>query len=395
MSAERRRLCNISNNLNKDRNSLMNESKAAKNIELDPSIHCTRCECHKTETTNRTKRRVRKVWTPLSSVAVVVGILLVQQAAQVMATTLQHRVPGAGGRDTGDPAPGRSPGPPFRFNPPMNFQRPTVSPAPSRALDRHWQELYTDRSEGKVGDDLSEKADISRSYARYQSSTAEVSSSSHYREDVTQEYTKATLINDEYSNPMLRFNGHSRITNPDSSGLDKGHTVPVSREANDDDTRSWHQGGILDDKDNDDVITISEDDPTVILSSDTDKAISLTSSADFSSYEEQEANNETASWCGGGVKADVEVATDLWVGLINVTVLHPLFRTDYGLVRGVTYQGKRRPDCPQELIDSPPVNVLGVYKTDVCQPVGSAPLVSLDHWLGCDEWVSGVLNCFK
>jgi hypothetical protein len=298
-----------------------------------------------------------------------VGIILVQQAAQVMAMTLQHRVPGAGGRDTGDPAPGRSPGPPFRINPPMNFQRHTVSPAPSRALDRHREELYTDKTDEKLGDDLSE---ISRSYGRYQSSTVEVSSSSHYREDVTQEYTKATLINGEYSNPMLRFNGHSRITDPDSNGPDKGHTVPVSRETNkdltetDDDTR-WHQGGILDDKDNDDVIRISEDNPTVILSSDTEKAIS--SSAEFASYEEQEANNETGSWCGGGVKADVDVATSLWIGLINVTVLHPLFRTEYGLVRGVTYQGKCRPDCP--------------HPCKCSQPVGSAPLVGLDHlaWL--------------
>jgi hypothetical protein len=282
-----------------------------------------------------------------------------------MAMTLQHRVPGAGGRDAGDPAPGRSPGPPFRFNLPMNFQRLTVSPAPSRTVDRHGQELHTDKTDQKVDDDLNEKSDTTRSYGRYQSSAAEVSSSTHYREDVTQEYTKANLMNDEYWNPMLRFNGRSRITGDDSSGPDKGHTVPVSRETNkdltetDDDTRNWHQGGILYDKDNDDVITISEDNPTVVLSSDTERVISLTSSADFSSYEEEEANNETGSWCGGGVKADVEVATALWVGLINVTVWHPLFRTDQGLVRGVTYQGKRA-----QLID-PPVNILSVYKTDV------------------------------
>jgi hypothetical protein len=275
-----------------------------------------------------------------------------------MARTLQHRVPGVGGRDAGDPAPGRSPGPPFRFNPPMNFPRFTASPAPSRTVDRLRQELYTDRTDQKVNDDLNENSDITRSYGRYQSSTVEVSSSTHYREDVTQEYTKATLINDEYLNPMLRFNGHSRIIVSGDDAPDKGHTIPVSEETNkdstetDDDTRSWHQGGILDDKDNDGINTMSEDNPNIILTSDTDKTMSLTSSVHLSSYQEQEANNETGSWCGGGVKADVEVATDVWVGLINVTVMHPLFRTDYSLVRGVTYQGKRRLDCSHQIIDS-------------------------------------------
>jgi hypothetical protein len=349
MNAEKRGIYIISNNVNKKR-SVMNESKESKRIELKPSIHCIRCECHKTETANRTKRRVRAVWTPLRSAVVVIGLLLVQQAAQVMARTLQHRVPGAGGRDTGDPAPGRSPGPPFRFNPPMNFQRFTISPAPSRTVDRHRQELYTDRRVQNLNDDFNENSDIVRSYNRYQSSTDEASSYTHYREDVTQEYTKATY---ESSNPMLRFNGHSRIINSGDGEPDKGHTIPVSGETNkdltetDDDTRSWHQGGVLDDKDNDEINTMSEDNPNIILTSDTDKAMSLSSS-----YEEQEANNETGSWCGGGVKADVEVATNVWDGLINVTVMHPLFRADHGLVRGVTYQGKRRPDCPHQLIDS-------------------------------------------
>jgi hypothetical protein len=275
--------------------------------------------------------------------------------------TLQHGVAGAGGRNAGDPAPGRSPGPPFMFNPSVSFQKFTVSPDPSRTVDRHRQEINTAKMDQKINDE----PDVTRSHGRYQSSTVGVSGSSHYREYVTQEYTKATLINDEYSNPMSRFNGHSRITGSgdDPSAPDIGYTIPGSRETDKDltetdDDRSWHQGGILDDTDNDKDITMSEDSPTVILTSDPDKAI--TSSAGFSSYEEEEASNETSSWCGGGVKADVKVATNLWAGLINTTVMHPLFRTDYGLVRGITYQGKSRPDCPQKLIDSP-LNVLSIY----------------------------------
>jgi hypothetical protein len=297
--------------------------------------------------------------------AVVVGLLLVQQATQVVTMVLQHPVAGAGGRDAGDPAPGRSPGPPFTFNP----------PDPSQTMERQKQELNTDRTEQNPNENLGDKSDVS-SHGKYQSSTVDVSSSSHYREDVTQEYTKGTLMNDQYSNSVIRFNGHTRITvsGVGSGGPEGGHTIPVSRDTNKDSTETdddtWHQGGILDDKDNGEVITMTEEDnPSVILTSDAgDEISSLTSSADFSSYEEEEANNGT-SWCGGGVKADVEVAASTWVALLNVTVRHPLFRTDYGLVRGVTYQGKRRPHHPQQLIDSP-VNGLSIYKTGGEPPAG-------------------------
>jgi hypothetical protein len=304
---------------------------------------------------------------------VVVGLLLVQQTTLVVPMVLQHPVAGAGGRDAGDPAPGRSPGPPFTFNP----------RDPSQTMERHRQELNTDKTDQKPNGNLDDESDA-WSHGRHQSSTVDVPSSSHYREDVTQEYTKGTLMNDQYSNSVIRFNGHKRITvsGDGSNGPEEGHTMPVSRETNKDSTETdddtWHQGGILDDKDNGEAITMSEEDnPSVILTSDAgDEISSLTSSADFSSYEEEEANNGT-SWCGGGVKADVEVATSTWVALLNVTVRHPLFRTDYGLVRGVTYQGKRRPHHPQQLIDSP-VNGLSIYKR-----VGSLPLVGLDLRRSC------------
>jgi hypothetical protein len=229
-------------------------------------------------------------------------------------------------------------------------------------MERQRQELNTD---GTV-QSLDAKSDASRGQGRYQSSTVDVPSSSHYREDVTQDYTKTTLRNDGNSNSGIRFSGHTRITvsGDGSSGAQEGHTIPVPGHTNKDSTETdddtWHQGGILDD---DDVMAISEeDDPSVILTSDAgDEISSLTSSADFSSYEEEEANNGT-SWCGGGVEADVEAAASTWVGALNVTVRHPLFRTDAGLVRGVTYEGKRRPDRPRQLIDSP-VNALSTHNT--------------------------------
>lgn len=50
---------------------------------------------------------------------------------------LQHGVPGAGGKNAGDPAPGRSPGPPLMLNTPTNFQRLTVPSDSTRTIVRH------------------------------------------------------------------------------------------------------------------------------------------------------------------------------------------------------------------------------------------------------------------
>lgn len=116
----------------------------------------------------------------------------------------------------------------------------------------------------------------------------------------------------------------------------------VSVDADDYTKSTWHQGSILDDTDYDRGRTVSEENPTVLLTSDPDQSISLPSYPDFSSYEEEEeASNETDVWCGGVVQADVNVATNFWAGLMNVTVTHPVLGTDFGLVPTVTYQGKQ------------------------------------------------------
>jgi hypothetical protein len=122
----------------------------------------------------------------------------------------------------------------------------------------------------------------------------------------------------------------SKDSKEDSSKLDEA----------DYDSKTWHQGGILGNMDDDRDRAILEENPPIMLSSDSDDSISLPSSIDPSSYEEEAASNETASWCGSDLKTDIKAATSQWAGLINVTVAHPLFRTDYGLVYGITYEGK-------------------------------------------------------
>jgi hypothetical protein len=213
--------------------------------------------------------------------------------------------------------------------------------------------MSVEKRDPKLNYSLPEKYEVTRSYSRHQTNAVGESISSHYREDVTQEYARPTLGEGEYSSPFSRFNGNDRITNSAdySSGSDDGYTSPVLRETKnfgepvdaDDYTRStWHQGSVLDDTDYDQDRAMSEENPTIILTSDSDQSISLPSYPDFLSYEEEEASNETNWWCGDVMRADVKVATNLWPGLFNVTVTHPLFRTDSGLVRAVTYQGKYR-----------------------------------------------------
>jgi hypothetical protein len=266
--------------------------------------------------------------------------------------TLQNGVPGAGGRSAGDPAPGRSPGPPLMLNHSVNFQRLTVSPDSTRTVASHRPEISVNKRDQALLSDISERPGITKSYNRYQTSTVGMLSSSHYREDVTPEYTKATLGDDGYSAPVTRFNGNigSKSSGHYARGSDNGHTVPLPRTTKQDldkldeayyDSKSWHQGDILGTMDDDHDRAMLEENPTIILSSDSDDSISFPTSVDFSSYEEEEANNETVSWCGSDMKADINLAASQWAGLINVTVVHPLFRTDYGLVRGITYEGKR------------------------------------------------------
>jgi hypothetical protein len=176
-------------------------------------------------------------------------------------------------------------------------------------------------------------------------------SSTHYREDVTSEYTKETSGEDDYSVPVTRFSGYirSKGSGQYTREYDNGHTVPMPKETKEDlskldeadyDLKTWHQGGILGNMDDDRDRAILEENPTILLSSDSDDSISLPTSIGISSYAEEEANNETGSWCGSDLKTDIEAATSQWAGLINVTVAHPLFRTDYGLVHGITYEGK-------------------------------------------------------
>lgn len=328
-----------------------NESKISKNIETQTSICCVRCHCHNTETSARTKCRAVKMWRFLSSATLVMGLLLIQQVALLNATTLHNGVPGAGGRNAGDPAPGRSPGPPLMLNNSVNFQRLTFSPDSTRRVARHRPEINVNKRDQKLLSNLSERSVTTKGYSRYPTSSAGMLSSTHYREDVTPEYTKATLGEDDYSVPITRFNGYVRSK---SSGhytreSDNGHTIPMPKVTKEDwnkpdetdyDSKTWHQGGILGNMDEDRDRTMLEENPTMILSSDPDDSISLPTSIDFSSYEEEEVSNETGSWCGSDWKTDINVATSQWVGLINVTVAHPLFRTDYGLVHGITYEGK-------------------------------------------------------
>jgi hypothetical protein len=260
-------------------------------------------------------------------------------------------VPGAGGRNAGDPAPGRSPGPPLMLNHSANFQRLTVSPESTRTVVRHRPEINANKRDQTLLSNLSERSGTTKGYSRYPTSTAGIVSSTHYREDVTPEYTKATLGEDDYSAPVTRFNGYIRGK---SSGYyaresDKGHTIPIPKETKEDlnkldeadyDSKTWHQGGILGNMDDDRDRAILEENPMMILSSDPDDSISLPTSIDLSSYGEEETSNETGSWCGSDLKADINIATSQWAGLINVTVAHSIFRTDYGLVHGITYEGK-------------------------------------------------------
>jgi len=352
MNVERRATHISSNKVSKNCTISIDESKTSKNIENQTSICCVRCQCHNTETSTRTKCRAVKIWRFLSSATLVIGLLLIQQVALLSATTLHNGVPGAGGRNAGDPAPGRSPGPPLMLNNSVNFQRLTVSPDSTRTVVKHRSEINANKRDQTLLSNRFERSVTTKGYSRYPSSTAGMLSSTHYREDVTPEYTKATLGEEDYSVPVTRFNGYIRSK---SSGhytreSDNGHTIPMPKETKEDwnkldesdyDSKTWHQGGILGNMDDDRDRAILEENPTIILSSDPDDSISLPTSIDFSSYEEEEANNETGSWCGSDWKTDIDVATSQWVGLINVTVAHPLFRTDYGLVHGITYEGKR------------------------------------------------------
>jgi hypothetical protein len=281
-----------------------------------------------------------------------------------MGMTLQQGVPGAGGRNAGDPAPGRSPGPPLMSDTSSNLQKRTVPPDSARKMARDRPEVSAATRFSNLNASLPESYVVTRSYSKHQSTAVDESSSSHYREDVTQEYTRPTLGQGEFSSPFSRFNGNGRITNTaeKSSGYDDEYTSPVLKEAKNLGEHfdvdyyqrgTWHQGGILDDTEYDQDRIMSEDDPTIILTSDSDQLISLPTYTDFSSYEEEEESNGTKSWCDGVMRADVEVATNQWGGLINVSVLHPLFRTDIGLVRALTYQGKHTFKLHGKLIDSP------------------------------------------
>ncbi|KAJ9588498.1 hypothetical protein L9F63_018154, partial [Diploptera punctata] len=79
---------------------------------------------------------------------------------------------------------------------------------------------------------------------------------------------------------------------------------------------------------------MSEESPTIILTSDSDQSMSLPSSVDFASYEDE---NDTYSWCEK-VKDNAEPAAEMWSDLFNVSITHPLFKTEAGLVRGIIYQ---------------------------------------------------------
>ena len=350
MDVESRATHISSNKVSKDRAIIIDESKTSKNIENQTSICCVRCQCPNTETPARTKCRAVKIWRSLPSATLVIGLLLVQQVAQLSAKTLQNGVPGAGGRNAGDPAPGRSPGPPFMLNNSVNFQRLTVSPDSTRTVTRRRSEINASKRDQTLLSNLSDRTGTTKGYSRYPTSTAGMSSSILFRENVTPEYTKATMGEDDHSVPVTRFNGYIRSK---SSGYytrdsDDGHTIPTQKETKEyldkldeaDDSKTWHQGGILDNMDDDRDRAMMDENPTIILSSNPEDSVSLPTSIDFSSYEEEEANNETDLWCGSDVLTDIHAATSQWAGLINVTVVHPLFRTEYGLVHGITYEGK-------------------------------------------------------
>lgn len=341
-----------SNKVSKNCTISINESKTSKNIENQTSICCVRCQCHNTEASARTKCRAVKIWRSLPGAILVIGLLLIHQVAPLSAATLHNGVPGAGGRNAGDPAPGRSPGPPLVLNNSVTFQRLTVSPDSTRTVARHRPEINANKRDQTLFSNLSERSGATKGYSRYPTSTAGMLSSTHYREDVTPEYTKATLGEDESSVPVTRFNGYIRSKSPGhyTRESDNGHTIPMPREIKEDldkldeadyDSKTWHQGGILGNMDEDRDRAVLEENPTIILSSDPDDSVSLPTSVDFSSYEEGEASNQTGSWCGSDVKTDITAAASQWAGLINVTVVHPLFRTDDGLVHGITYEGKR------------------------------------------------------
>jgi len=352
MNVERLATQTSSNNVIKNCSISINESKTSKNIENQTSICCARCQCHNTETSARTKCRAVKIWRSLPSATLVIGLLLIQQVALLSAATLHNGVPGAGGRNAGDPAPGRSPGPPLMLNNSVNFQRLTVSPDSTRTVARHRPEINANKRDQTLLSNLSERSGTTKGYSRHPTSTAGMLISTHYREDVTPEYTKATLGEDDYSVPVTRFNGYVRSKGSGhyTRESDNGHKIPIPKETKEDlnkldeadyDSKTWHQGGILGNMDEDRDRPMLEENPTIILSSDPDDSISLPTSIDFSSYEEEEASNETGSWCGSDLKTDINAATSQWAGLINVTVVHPIFRTDYGLVHGITYEGKR------------------------------------------------------
>lgn len=360
MNVERLATHTSSNKVSKNCTVSVNKCKTSKNIENQTSICCVRCHCHNTKASTRTKCRAVKIWLSLSSATLVVGFLLIQQVAPLSAATLHNGVPGAGGRNAGDPAPGRSPGPPLMLNNSVTFQRLTVSPDSRRTVVRHRPEINANKRDQTLFSNLSERSDTTKGYSRYPTSTGGMLSSTHYREDVTPEYTKATLSEDDYSVPVTRFNGYirSKSSRHYTRESDNGHTIPMPKETKEDldktdeadyDSNTWHQGGFLGNVDEDRDRALLEENPTIILSSDPDDSVSLPTSIDFSSYEEEEASNETGSWCGSDVKTDINAAASQWAGLINVTVVHPLFRTDYGLVHGITYEGKRT-RCPYKLI---------------------------------------------
>ncbi|KAJ9588497.1 hypothetical protein L9F63_018153 [Diploptera punctata] len=131
-----------------------------------------------------------------SGAILMIGLLLSQQVIHVNCMTLQH-VPGTGGRNSGDPAPGRSPGPPIMLDSPANHQAVSTVPI---VRHRSARQLLPE----EFPDDIS-----------YQESTV-VSSSSNYREDVTQENTRPTLEEDEF--PLERYSSGARLPDPiDSS----------------------------------------------------------------------------------------------------------------------------------------------------------------------------------
>ncbi|PSN38792.1 hypothetical protein C0J52_23231 [Blattella germanica] len=290
------------------------------------ALNADRCQCSKMKDSTVVKCPVRSMMTS-SGAVLLIGLLLVQQAVQATAMTLQH-VPGSGGRNAGDPAPGRSPGPPLMLDPPMSYQRLSSQPVSTRPIVRHRPEINIDNQHTLP--DSNPDEDISRSFGRNQDSTMVVSSSTNYRDDVTQENTKPTLDEDEYA--LERYSSGARIPDPldvleDEIGTTgNGFTLPINRQnnneafelsENDEYMRGWRQGGLLDDLDEDQDHNISEDNPTIILTSDSDQSISLPSAIDFASYEDE--NNATFSLCDQG-QVVTEAATGLWSDVLNTSI---------------------------------------------------------------------------